>query len=154
MLPKTVPCASSESANCQFGPEELTTLHAIGQRREYVTFPKWALSLLILILAGFFASNTAIWIAQANKAEKQDVLNTEKYLTDQNAELKVRLARLESVVPKDFPPPWFEKQFGVLLEDVRNMRNEQSEQGKMLAELRVEVRTLTNEKQQKVSDVH
>ena len=133
------PCASGESVKCQFGHEELVELHMLASRQQYVAFPKWAMGLLITILIALVSSNGAIWIALSDKATRHDLQLARDDLATQLILARERLVKLESVVPTDFPPKWFEKQFNDLV-------NQTNENGKLLTELRIEVRSLSAER--------
>ena len=111
----------SHDTPCRFNSEEQTQLRIIASRTEYVGFPKWALAALIAILAGLATSNTAIWISLSSKVA-----------SDELATVQSQLSEMKALVPKEYPPVWFQKQFDALV--LRADAN-----GIMLSELRVKV---------------
>ena len=123
---------------CNFPVEELQELHRVAQR-ESVAFPKWALALLITILIGLVGSNGAIWIGLAGTSTSHDLIVAKSELAAELVLARERLVKLESSIPKDYPPKWFEQQFRDLVVVV-------NENNKLLNDLRVDMASMKKEK--------
>lgn len=116
---------------CKFGEEERARLKLLVKGETYVAFPKWALGLLIIVLGGLWASSGALWFELQKKADKIDVELSREVIKSEIAELKVRLTKLETSIPSEYPPVWFMSQF----KDLKGMVDKNNE-------LLIEVRAL------------
>ena len=121
-------CSSEVTLPCQFSRQEAIELHSIAARTEYVSFPKWALGLLITILLLMGGSHAALWAAFSTRAPATET-------TILIANLDNRITKVESLLPTSYPPVWFQKQFDDLSDTVL-LNN------RMLTDVRIELKTL------------
>ena len=125
-------CVSDVIQPCQFSRQEAIELHSIAGRTEYVSFPKWALGLLITVLLLMGGSHAALWAAFSTRSPAAE---TSVLISS----LDNRVSKVESMLPTSSPPVWFQKQFDDLVLTV-------SQNNKILTDLRIEVRMLTADK--------
>jgi len=125
-------CSSDVIQPCQFSRQEAIELHSIAGRTEYVSFPKWALGLLVTVLLLMGGSHAALWAAFSTRAPASET-------SILIANLDSRITKVESLLPTSYPPVWFQKQFDDLVLTV-------SQNNKILTDLRIEVRMLTTDK--------
>jgi len=125
-------CLSEVLQPCQFSRQEAIELHSIAGRTEYVSFPKWALGLLVTVLLLMGGSHAALWAAFSTRAPASET-------SILIANLDSRITKVESLLPTSYPPVWFQKQFDDLVLTV-------SQNNKILTDLRIEVRMLTTDK--------
>ena len=124
-------CLSEVLQPCQFSRQEAIELHSIAGRTEYVSFPKWALGLLVTVLLLMGGSHAALWAAFSTRAPSSET-------SILIANLDSRITKVESLLPTSYPPVWFQKQFDDLVGIV-------SQNNIILTDLRIEVKTLRTE---------
>jgi len=134
MSEKPLECPTSAVRECNFPPVEITELHRVGQR-ETVAFPRWAMTLLIAILAALAGSNAAIWLGLGTKSTSEQLVSAKAELAAELVLARERLVKLEATIPKEYPPKWFGDKVDAMAVTV-------NENNKILNDLRVEVASL------------
>jgi hypothetical protein len=125
------PCPNSVR-ECNFPSAELTQLHILATKTEYIGFPRWALGVLISVLSVLLASTGALWLKVETRASTVALESTRQALIEEIVRTRTRVEVLENVVPKEYPPVWFQKQFDSLVT-----------QSKLLTDQMTEVRIIT-----------